>query len=67
MRGHIRKRGASYSVVVDIGVDPGTGKRRQKWFGGYKTEDDAERAMAKIITQLYEGTFVLPSKVIQSL
>ena len=30
LRGHIRKRGGSYSVVVDNGHDPTTGKRRQK-------------------------------------
>lgn len=61
MRGHIRKRGSTYSIVVDIGIDPSTGKRRQKWFSGCKTEQEAEQAMAKVITQVYEGTLLLPS------
>lgn len=61
MRGHIRKRGSKYSVVVDIGIDPSTGKRKQKWFSGYNSEKEAEIAMAKIITQIHEGTLLLPS------
>lgn len=38
MKGHIRKRGNKYCIVIDIGPDPETGKRRQKWFSGYKTK-----------------------------
>ncbi len=64
MRGHIRKRGSTYSIVVDIGIDPATGKRKQKWFSGYKSQDEAEQAMAKVITQVYEGTLLLPSDMI---
>jgi hypothetical protein len=30
MRGSVVKRGKSYSVVLDLGHDPQTGKRRQK-------------------------------------
>ncbi|MDN5317247.1 MAG: hypothetical protein PWR08_1372, partial [Thermoanaerobacterium sp.] len=30
MRGHITKRGSTYSIVVDIGRDE-NGKRKQKW------------------------------------
>ena len=30
MRGHIRKRAkGTYSIVLDLGTDPTTGKRRQ--------------------------------------
>lgn len=38
MKGHIRKRGTKWSIIIDIGPDPETGKRRQKWFSGYKTK-----------------------------
>ncbi|WP_372343030.1 MULTISPECIES: Arm DNA-binding domain-containing protein [Bacillus cereus group] len=31
MKGHIRKRGTKWCIIVDIGADPETGKRRQKW------------------------------------
>ncbi|MFE5795175.1 Arm DNA-binding domain-containing protein, partial [Streptomyces sp. NPDC056503] len=41
-----------------MGPDPETGKRRQKWFSGYKTKKEAQADVAKKITQLNEGTFV---------
>ncbi|MGG0727252.1 tyrosine-type recombinase/integrase [Bacillus paramycoides] len=63
MKGHIRKRGSKYCIVVDIGPDPETGKRRQKWFSGYKTKKEAEKDVAKKITELNEGTFLEPSKI----
>ncbi|BAR82929.1 DNA integration/recombination/invertion protein [Bacillus thuringiensis serovar tolworthi] len=63
MKGHIRKRGTKWCIVVDIGTDPETGKRRQKWFSGYKTKKEAEKDVAKKITELHEGTFIQPSKV----
>lgn len=63
MKGHIRKRGNKYCIVIDIGPDPETGKRRQKWFSGYKTKKEAEKDVAKKITELNEGTFIEPSKI----
>ena len=62
MRGHIRKRGTSYSIIVDIGRDPKTGKRQQKWFSGYKTKKEAEKALSGIIHELEQNTFVVPSE-----
>ena len=41
-RGHIRKRGNGYAVVVELPRDPMTGKRRQKWL----TAKDEERGRA---------------------
>ena len=32
MKGHIRKRGNRWNIVVDAGVHPETGRRRQKWY-----------------------------------
>ena len=43
MRGSIVRRGKSYSVVVDLGRDPETGNRRQKWHSGYRTAGDYGR------------------------
>jgi hypothetical protein len=37
MKGSITKRGTTYSAIVDIGRDK-NGKRKQKWFNGYKTK-----------------------------
>jgi len=62
MRGHIRKRGDGYSVVIDIGIDE-TGKRKQKWHSGYKTKKDAEKAMVKLISDIEKGEYVNPSSI----
>ena len=64
MRGHIRKRGKrSWAVVVDIGHDPSTGKRRQKWETVKGTKRDAERHLAEIIHDLNTGGYVEPSRL----
>ena len=43
MRGSVVKRGTTWSFVVDVGRDPGTGRRRQRWKGGFATKRDAEQ------------------------
>ena len=64
MRGHLRKRGKqSWSAVVDIGHDPNTGKRRQKWETVKGTKRDAERRLAAIINDLNTGGYVEPSRL----
>ena len=45
MRGHITKRGGSYYIVVDVGLDPLTGSRRQKWISGPRTRKTTERKL----------------------
>lgn len=57
MRGHIRKRGNYYSIVIDIGNDPITKKRKQKWYSGYKTKREAEKALSEIINRLENGNY----------
>ncbi|TDT63384.1 site-specific integrase [Fonticella tunisiensis] len=58
MRGHIRKRGAGYQIVVDVGRDPLTGKRKQKSVGGFKTKKEAEKALAELIAKIEQGEYV---------
>ena len=58
----IIRRGKSYSVVVDLGRDPETGKRRQKWHSGYRTKREAEAALADLVGSVNRGTYVAPSK-----
>jgi integrase len=62
VRGTVVKRGAGYSVVVDLGPDPATGKRRQKWISGFRTKRDAERHVADAVKGVNEGTYTEPSK-----
>ena len=63
MRGHLVKRGkSSWSIVLDTGRDPATGKRRQQWVSVKGTRKDAERRLTELLAQVDSGGFVKPSK-----
>lgn len=62
MKGTVIKRGASWSVVIDLGRDE-TGRRVRKWHSGYRTKKDAERARIELLSRLDQGTYVSPSKM----
>ena len=55
--------GATWSYIVDIGVDPQTGKRKQQKKGGFKTKKEADTAAALLITEISQGTFVQESNI----
>lgn len=59
-RGHIRKRGNGYAVVVELPKDPVTGKRRQKWLTA-RTKREAERLLATTQNEIDRGTYIEPS------
>lgn len=63
MRGHIRKRGRSWCVVIYEGKDEATGKRRYRWYSGFRTRADAERELARLLHDLHTGTYVEPEKM----
>jgi len=63
LKGHIRKRGSKWCFVLDIGRDPETGKRRQKWFSGFATKKEAQRAMVEKIAELNRGEYIEPTKI----
>lgn len=50
MRGSVVKRGKTWSYIVDVGRDAATGRRRQRWKGGFSTRRDAERALVHALT-----------------
>ncbi len=63
MRGHIKKRYKnSYTVVLNLGIDPTTGKRKQQWVSVKGTKKDAEKRLAELLHQLDTGTFMKPGK-----
>ena len=62
MRGHIRKRGNAWAVVVDTGRDE-EGRRRQKWHSGFRTKREASEALTEILGQVSKGQYVAPSKL----
>jgi integrase len=64
MRGHITRRAKdSYTIVLNLGTDPETGKRRQQWVTVKGTKKDAERRLSELLNQLDTGTFVKPRKI----
>lgn len=63
MQGHVRKRGKKWCFVLDVGRDPATGKRKQKWFSGYKTKKEAQRAMAEKLAEVNRGDYIEPAQM----
>lgn len=59
MRGHVRKRGSTWTYVLDVGQG---GRRKQSWHGGFRTRREAERALAEALVRLEEGRYVEPTK-----
>lgn len=55
MRGSVVKRGNTWSYVVDVGRDPVTGRRRQRWKGGFPTKREAERALGRALAAVGAG------------
>lgn len=64
MRGHIIKRyQGSYSIVIDLGRDPATGKRKQQWVSVKGTKKEAEQKLSELLHQLDTGNFIKPGKI----
>ena len=63
MKGHARKRGKTWVIVYDIDRDPTTGKRRQKWEGGFRTRKQADARLAEVQHSLNSGAYIVPTKM----
>jgi integrase len=61
MRGHVRKRGASWAVVYDEGHDE-NGRRRQRWRSGFATRREAQAFLTDVLSRLGDGSYARPSK-----
>ena len=60
MKGHVRKRGDTWSYVVDVG---GEGPRQQKWRGGFRTRKEAEAELRRVLTSLDHGGDPFPAQI----
>ncbi len=60
MRGHVHKRGKTWTYVVDAGRDSATGHRRQRTKGGFRTRKAAEDALSIALTAMNDGTYITP-------
>jgi len=64
MKGHVRQRSkGTWSIVIDAGRDPETGKRHQQWHTIKGTKRDAERALREMLHSLETGAYVKPSRI----
>lgn len=57
MKGSIVKRGDSYSIVIDIGRDA-FGKRKQRWFSGFKNKKEAEKQLPRLLIKLEDDELI---------
>jgi integrase len=65
MRGHIVKRfKSSYTIFLNLGVDPATGKRKQQIVSIKGTKKEAEQKLAELIRQIDTGTYTKPNKIL---
>jgi len=64
MRGTIKQRAkGSWTIILDVGRDPGTGKRKQQWLTVRGTKRDAERKLAEVQVSMDTGTYITPAKI----
>jgi integrase len=62
MRGHLEKRGQSWRLKYDLGVDPKTGARQTKRITlKARTKAEAQRQMAIILAGVAQGTHIDPN------
>lgn len=59
---YYRKRGNKWSFTVDVGIDPKTGKRKQKTMSGFADQKEAEKACAALITDIERGSISIENK-----
>ena len=55
--------GATWSYIVDIGIDPKTGGRKQQKKGGFKTKKTAQLACGLVIQEVEQGTYIKESEI----
>src|SRR5262249_13448006 len=62
MRGSVKKSGASWYVVLDVGIDPATGKRRQMKRRGFPTRKATEGWLGDPLRDARAGQLKEPSR-----
>jgi len=59
--GHVRKRGKTWTAVIELGRDPITGERQQEWKGGFRTRKEAEAYKTRRQHELDTGLSIAAS------
>jgi integrase len=64
MKGFLKKRSNdSWSIVLYLGHDPQTGKKRQKWHTVHGNKRKAESELTRLLHEMDTGTYVEPTKL----
>jgi integrase len=58
----VYKRGKTWSVVIDHGRDPATGKRKRVWHSGFTTLREAAEARTRLLRERDTGAAIDPSR-----
>jgi integrase len=65
MKGYFRKRSnGKWSFTIDVGIDPKTGKRKQKTVSGFNSEQEARNEAIKLQYELLQGTYIEEKSVL---
>lgn len=62
MKGSIRKRGDKYCIVVYLGKDS-FGRKKQRWFSGYNSEKEAQKALPRILVKIQDDELLDNNKI----
>lgn len=63
MRGCIKSRGKNtYSVIINLGKDPTTGKYKQQWVTVKGNKRDAEKRLSELLHSMDTGNYMKPGK-----
>lgn len=64
MKGHIKQRTkGSWTLWVELGNDPKTGKRKQQTLTVRGNKKEAERKLRELLHSLEVGSYVKPSRI----
>jgi len=64
MRGYIKQRNkGSWTIVLYMGRDPQTGKKKYQWKSIKGTKKQAEKRLAEMLTQIEEGTYIKSTRI----
>ncbi|MDI3548183.1 MAG: hypothetical protein PWR10_1835 [Halanaerobiales bacterium] len=60
---HLRKRGNSWQICIEAGVDPATGKRKRIYKTVNGTKREAEKVMHQLAHKVETGQYIKPSEI----
>lgn len=64
MKGQLIKRSeGSWSIVLYLGRDPITGKKRKKWYTYRGNKKEAEKELTRLVYEVNTGAYVEPAKL----